>query len=264
MDIKVISQDKNNLNLLIKDTDYVYVNTLRRIMLSEIPILAIKSVKFIKNTSALFDEIIAHRLGLLPLKTNLKTYTLTEECKCKEAGCAKCQSNITLNCEGPLTVYASDLKFKDPDVKPIYPKIPIVKLHKNQELEIEAVVTLGFGKNHSKYAPGHIYYKGYPKIKIGDKCNNCGECVNACPKNIYKIESRKLQIQNIEDCHLCEACVDICPKNALDVKGSQKDFILYIESYGNLEPKELLQKALDICDEKLDEFSKRLKKSKKP
>lgn len=260
MDIKTLNKDKDNLNFVIKDTDYVYVNTLRRIIISELPILAIKSVKFIKNTSALFDEIIAHRLGLLPLKTNLKTYNIPEECKCKGEGCAKCQSNITLNSEGPLTVYASDLKFKDPDVKSVYPKIPIVKLHKGQELEIEAVVTLGFGKDHSKYIPGHIYYKGYPKIKISEKCNNCGDCVKECPKNIFKLESRKLKTQNIENCHLCEACVDICPKDALEVKGSNKDFIVYLESYGNLGPKEILQKALDIFDEKLDTFSKEFKK----
>ena len=57
--------------------------------------------------------MISHRLGLLSLTTDLKTYNLLEECSCKGAGCAKCQSIITLSAEGPLTVYASDLKFKD-------------------------------------------------------------------------------------------------------------------------------------------------------
>lgn len=259
MEIKVLKEDNENLNLLLKDTDYVYVNTLRRIMLSEIPILAIKSVKFIKNTSALFDEAIAHRLGLISLIMS-STYNLTDECSCKGEGCAKCQSNITLNCEGPLTVYASDLKFKDPDVKAVYPKTPIVKLHKGQEMEIEAVVTLGRGRDHAKYAPCHIYYKGYPKIKIGEKCNNCGECIKECPKNILVLESKKLKTQNIEDCHLCDACVDICPKDAIEVKGSTKDFIINLESFGNLSPREILLNSLEVFDEKLDEFAKEIKK----
>ena len=259
MEIKVLKESNENLNFVLKDIDYVYVNTLRRIMLSEIPILAIKSVKFIKNTSALFDEAIAHRLGLIPLKMS-STYNLTEKCSCKGEGCAKCQSNITLNCEGPLTAYASDLKFKDPDIKPVHPKIPIVKLHKGQELEIEAVVTLGKGRYHAKYAPGHIYYKGYPKIKIGEKCNNCGECVKEYPKNILIIESKKLKTQNIEDCHLCDACVDICPKDAIEVKSSTKDFIINLESFGNLSSKEILSKSLEVFDDKLDEFAKELKK----
>ena len=259
MEIKVIKEDNENLNLLLKDTDYVYVNTLRRIMLSEIPILAIKSVKFIKNTSALFDEAIAHRLGLISLKMS-STYNLTEKCSCKGEGCVKCQSNITLNCEGPLTVYASDLKFKDPDVKAVHPKTPIVKLHKGQELEIEAVVTLGKGRDHAKYAPCHVYYKGFPKIKIGEKCNNCGECVEECPQNILVLESKKLKTQNIEDCHLCDACVDICPKDAIEVKSSTKDFIIKLESFGNLSPREILLNSLEVFDEKLDEFTKEVKK----
>ena len=83
MEIKVLDKKDNTLALHIKNTDDVFINTLRRIIISEVPTLAIKNVKFIKNNSALFDEIIAHRMGLLPLKADLETYNLPEECSCK-------------------------------------------------------------------------------------------------------------------------------------------------------------------------------------
>ena len=117
MEIKVLKQKDNLLVLNIKNTDEVFVNTLRRAIITEVPTFAVKNVKFTKNSSALFDEMISHRLGLLSLTTDLKTYNLLEECSCKGAGCAKCQSIITLSAEGPLTVYASDLKFKDQNIK---------------------------------------------------------------------------------------------------------------------------------------------------
>ena len=96
MDIKQLYKQGNKLILLIKGTDPAFVNTLRRIMVSELPTMAIRRVTFVKNNSALFDEILAHRLGLLPLITDLSTYELSEKCSCKGAGCAKCQLVITL------------------------------------------------------------------------------------------------------------------------------------------------------------------------
>lgn len=262
MDLKLLNKQGSKLTFLIKDTNPAFVNTLRRIMTSEVPTLAIKNVTFIKNNSALFDEILAHRLGLLPLLTDLATYVLPDKCVCKEAGCARCQVMLSLKAEGPLTVYASDLKFQDPKVKPVYPKMPIIKLLKGQELEFEAVATLGLGKEHVKYNSCHAYYKGYPKITI-DKVKNVEEVVKSCPVNVYESKGKQLNIINLEACTLCMACVDICdPKDSVKVESSEKDFIFTIESWGKLPAEEILARALDVLDERLDEFSTLLNKAK--
>ena len=64
------------------------------------PAMAIEDVIIIDNTSVLYDEIVAHRLGLIPLKTDLDAYVLPEECDCKsELGCSKCRASFTLEAE---------------------------------------------------------------------------------------------------------------------------------------------------------------------
>ena len=262
MDLKLLSKDGDKLTFVIKDSNFAFVNTLRRIITTEVPTLAIRKVTFTKNNSALFDEFIAHRLGLMPLVTDLESYTLQEKCTCKSAGCAKCQLVLTLKAEGPITVYASDLKSTDPKIKPVYGKIPIVKLLKDQELEFEAVATLGKGKEHAKFSPAHAFYKSYPNITI-DKVKNPEDVVKSCPVEVYELDGKQIKIKNLEACTLCNACVDIAdPKENIDVKGSEKDFIFYIESWGKLDSKEILDQALNVLDEKLDEFSTLLNKAK--
>src|SRR3989339_53402 len=121
MDIKLISKDDNKATLLLLDVNPVVVNTLRRLIMDEVPTLAIEDCEFIKNDSALYDEIIAHRLGLIPLKTDLKSYDKKEDCKCKGKGCSICQVHLSLRAKGPAIVTSSELKAKDAKVKPVFP-----------------------------------------------------------------------------------------------------------------------------------------------
>lgn len=263
MDIKVLNKQDNKICFVLKDSTPAFANTLRRLITSEVSILAIRKVTLVKNSSALFDEMIAHRLGLIPLLTDLSSYILPAKCSCKGAGCAKCQLIFTLKAEGPITVYSSDLKSQDPAIKPVFPKMPVVTLLKGQELEFEAVATLGTGKEHAKFSPALVYYKSYPKITI-DKVRNSEDVVKSCPVGVYEMDGKSLKIKNLEACHLCMACVDCCdPKDSVKVEGSEKDFIFTIESWGNLKPAEILEAALDVFDSKLDEFSKLLDKAKK-
>lgn len=134
-------------------------NALRRAVISEVPAMAIEEVLFFDNSSILNDEVLAHRLGLMPLKTDLKTYNLTSECTCKGKGCAKCTAILTLDVKGPKTVYAEDLKPKDPEVVPVHPKTPLVKLTENQQIKLEAKAKLGRGSEHIKWQAGLAAYE---------------------------------------------------------------------------------------------------------
>ena len=122
MDIKLVEyqEKKNRLTFSVKGADTAYANTLRRIMGFEVPVMAIDEVEFRKNTSILYDEMIAHRLGLIPLSTDLKSYNMTSECKCKGEGCASCTVKLILKAQGPCTVYASDIKSKDPETNQVH------------------------------------------------------------------------------------------------------------------------------------------------
>ena len=112
MQLKLLNKKEDKVIFLITDTEAYIVNALRRIIIEEVPTMAIEDVTFIKNQSALYDEIIAHRLGLIPLTTDLKSYNLPSECKCKGKGCAQCQLKMVLEAKGPCTVYAENIKSK--------------------------------------------------------------------------------------------------------------------------------------------------------
>src|SRR3989344_6378251 len=171
MEIKVLSQSDNKLNLSIEGIDYVTANTLRRLMIAEVPTIAIEEVEFHKNGSALYDEILAHRLGLIPLKTDLKSYNIKDECKCKGKGCALCELKLTLDAENDGIVYSSQLKSTDPKAVPVYPDMPIVELIKKQKLELEATAVLGQGKKHMKFSTALAYYRGYPELVVNSNSN---------------------------------------------------------------------------------------------
>ncbi|MFH2028781.1 MAG: DNA-directed RNA polymerase subunit D [Nanoarchaeota archaeon] len=263
MDIKLLQNKKeeNKLSFILKDSTPAYANTLRRLISEEVPVMAIEDIEFKKNSSILYDEIIAHRLGLIPLTTDLKSYNIPEKCKCEGKGCARCQLNITLKTKEGGVVYASQLKSKDPAIKPVYPKTPIVNLLKGQSLELEATAQLGQGKVHTKWSPGLVHYKQRPIIEINNsKIDDPAKVIDICPRNIFELKDNKLEVSKdrILDCHLCEACQDLVGKDAISIEPSN-DFIFYVESWGQLSCKQMVIEAVNIFNEQLAEITDKIK-----
>jgi DNA-directed RNA polymerase subunit D len=255
MEVKLLSKTKDKLLVRITDADIQYINTLRRVMGTEVPVMAIEDVEFRKNSSVLYDEIIAHRLGLMPLKTDLNSYNLPGECKCKGVGCAQCTLKLTLKTKGPKMVYAQDIKSQDPKIKPVYPKMIIAKLLDNQELAFEATAVLGQGKEHMKWSPGLIYYRFAPDIKIKKQPANAAQIVEVCPVNIFEINAKKLAVnpKKINDCILCNACVS--ESKDIEIK-TGKDYLFFIESWGQLDAKEIGVQAVEVFNKELKELTK--------
>ena len=258
VDVKLLEKTPEVRRFLLKGASPALANTLRRLVINEVPTLAIEKVTVQKNSSAMFDEFIAHRLGLIPLKTDLKTYTLMRDCSCKGKGCARCQLHFTLEVKGPATVYAEDLVSKDPKVKPVHPKTPIVKLLKKQVLELEAVAVLGEGKDHVKFSPALAYYQAVPSVTVG-KVENPEAVAHICPTKVFEVKGGKLAVADEMRCILCMACVDLT-EGKVAVEGSRSDFIFTLESWGQLEPGEIMAQAMEVQQQKMGEFRKLLKK----
>ncbi len=147
MKIEKLKIEGEKMTFTLRGADHASANAIRRVIMSEIPVLAIDEVDFYENTSSLFDEYIAHRIGLIPIKADL--------------GIEKGKSKVmfSLDCKGPCTVYASDLKTKDKEAKPAYEKIQIMKLREGQSLRLEAIAREGIGKEHAKFQAGFCFYK---------------------------------------------------------------------------------------------------------
>ncbi len=156
MDIKLLSKELETLRFVLSDVSPAFANALRRIMISEVPVMAIDDVMILENNSVMYDEILAHRLGLIPVTTD-QTYNLPEDCTCKsELGCERCRASFSMEVEAsdPVeVVYSSHLRPENPDVRPVADKIPIVKLVQGQKVKLEAYARLGRGRIHAKWQP---------------------------------------------------------------------------------------------------------------
>jgi len=242
MAIKALEKSENEIKFVLDKATPELANALRRTIAFEVPVLAIEDVYFLKNSSALYDEILAHRLGLIPLK-GAKGYTLSAECKCKGKGCAKCTTKIKLKVKGPAVVTAQDLKIKDPSVKPVYPNTPIVKLLENQEVELDATASFGLGKEHTKWSAGLAFYQSYPKISISQKdLKNPNIAVERCPRDVFDVSSSRLVVKNLENCNLCMSCSDRTG-GAVKISSEDGKFIFTVESWGQRSPKDMLTEA---------------------
>lgn len=258
--IEVLESDekKNIASFILKGANAAFANAIRRAVLESVPAMAIEDVEFRKNSSVLYDEMIAHRLGLIPLTTDLKGYNLPSKCKCKGEGCASCSVKLVLKAEGPATIYASDLKSKDPKVKPVFSGMPIVKLLKNQKLELEATAVLGTGAEHSKWAPGHIYYRKKPVFKAGS-VKNPDDVAKACPPGVFEVRHGKL-VANDELLlkYDLAGVVEEVSKGEASIEETD-DFVFFLESFGQLSCREIMESAAESLESQLQEFEKLLK-----
>lgn len=206
-----------------------------------VPVMAIDEVEFTKNSSALYDEIIAHRLGLLVLSTDSKGYVPQDECTCEGEGCAKCSVTLWLKAKGPCTVYAEEIETKDPAVKPVYGKTPIVKLLKGQELEFQATAILGRGKNHAKWSPAHVWHMYKPKLTIKSG-KIAEEWKEKFPPQIFKDD--KISEKQIDTLNLYDA-VDGVQEDIIKVEYDDSAFFLFVEPFGQLKAKDILISAVE-------------------
>jgi len=272
LEIKILEEKDNTLRFLLKGTAHAHANALRRAMMAEVPAMAIEDVIIIENTSVLYDEVIAHRLGLIPLKTDLDAFVLPEECDCKsELGCSKCRASFTMEVESvdePVMVYSSDLKGES-DVVPVSGNIPIVKLGPSQKLKLELYAKLGRGLEHAKWQPvSACAYKYLPKVTITpDNLANPEEVIRICPTDVYVPDNdNKIAVRDELACTLCMDCVEkavpIDSKKPFPVKIEDDDtaFLFYVESTGALPPKRIVEEAVKILDKKASTLTDIVKK----
>ena len=158
--LEVISKDKSKISIKLKGIPLQYSNALRRLCLNGVPIFAIDTVDIIENSSVLPDEGLAHRLGLVPIKTDLTRFNEPSKCDCQsEVGCSNCKVMLVLDSgdsEVTKTILTDELTSEDDSIKPISDKIPIVQLAPGQRVKVECYARLGRGREHAKWNSSNI------------------------------------------------------------------------------------------------------------
>ncbi|MBI5803940.1 DNA-directed RNA polymerase subunit D [Candidatus Pacearchaeota archaeon] len=231
--MEVVENTKEKL-VLRMEANVSLANAIRR-SLSEIPVLAVDEVEIFKNDSALYDEVVAHRIGLIPLKT-------------EKAMSEKTKIDMKLSKKGPCVVYAKDL---EGNASIVHDKIPITILGDNHKLELIATATLGRGIEHAKYIPGLCYYRYVLEVKSSPQIDRIVE------KSTGLIRALKKGTKWF--CDLNDSEINKIEQIDKDAFKDSDEIILVIESYGNMSAKEILVQACKAIETNISYFEKAVK-----
>ena len=270
MQIEIIEMAERKCKFILKDSTPAMANALRRVMLSDIPKMAIDKVEFhlgsidvdgkeFESITPLFDEIIAHRLGMVPVPTDYGLFNFKEECVCGGEGCPSCEIMYSLNKHGPCTVLSGDLEplgAENLKVKDEF--IPIVELADGQSVLIYAHAVMGTARQHVKWQVANgVGYSYLPVIEIKGKVPSPEEVAESCPKKVFEVEGGKLVAKRPIDCSLCMTCVEETgdDESPISVKGDDTTFVFKFETDGSLTAQQVLDKATEILTEQAKDFA---------
>ena len=282
LSITILEKTLTRIKFDLRGVDLSVANALRRIMISEVPTMAIDLVTINSNTSVLHDEYLVHRLGLIPINSmKSDNFDYNRDCNCEEF-CPKCSVKLMLKVTGDkghsTDVTSDDLKIVDQfmqdyeDVKTdiispamlydeygnIEPPIIITKLGENQELDLTAIIRKGIGKEHSKWSPvATVAMKQYPSVKINHhkiaplSTEQKQAIVNSCPAKVfcYRPESGQVDIEDMGACLQCMECINTVNSfnkgdRIVEVSIEPEHFVFTVESSGSLSPEEIIRRTL--------------------
>jgi DNA-directed RNA polymerase subunit D len=271
MKVKLLAQKEDALKILVEDTVPAFVNALRRVLIADVPKMAIEDVEFhlgpiraedgkeYESVAPLFDEMIAHRLGLVPIPTDLALFNRREDCPtCHGEGCPSCTIIYSLNKRGPGLVTSADMEpIGDTKLRPKDQAIPIVQLAEGQAILIYATAQLGTGKDHAKWQPTHgVGYAYLPTIKAGGKALDALDpAVPFCEAHMLTTSLEEETVELPDDCAVCAKFREAFKVDTVKVASDPTKFVLQFETDGSLPAKDVLLKGLDILSERFGDIA---------
>ena len=233
---KIIKTDEKIV--FSSDMGMTLANAIRR-SVNEIPILAIDEVDIYKNDSALYDQIVAHRLGLVPLKNQ----------KLKEGGVVELKLDVKANNK------KTDVLSGDFGEMSVISELPLVILEKDQEVEVVAKAKQGKGVEHSKFSPGFVFYRALNNIEIGKDAEKRQELAELYPE-VFSSEAGKLKVKNAW-------ALDLDVEELKEFEGVKvtptDEIVFFIESWGQISADDIFEGAIKALGKNLDEVAKELK-----
>jgi DNA-directed RNA polymerase subunit D len=271
MKVTLLAQREDHLKVLLEETEPAFVNALRRVLIADVPKMAIEDVEFhlgpiraedgkeYESVAPLFDEIVAHRLGLVPIPTDLALYNRREDCPtCHGEGCPSCTIIYSLNKRGPGIVTSADMEpIGDTKLRPKDQGIPIVQLAEGQAILIYATAQLGTGKDHAKWQATHgVGYSYYPLLKAGSKTLDALDPnVPFCASHMLTTSLDEETVELPDDCAQCRRFREAYKVDSVKIGSDPTRFVLGFETDGSLPAKDVLTKGLDILAERFGDLA---------
>ncbi|KAG9148205.1 hypothetical protein Leryth_014114 [Lithospermum erythrorhizon] len=269
----------------LRNTDASMANALRRVMIAEVPTIAIDLVEIEVNSSVLNDEFIAHRLGLIPLTSErAMSMRFSRDCDaCDGDGqCEYCSVEyyLRVKCHGDQTldVTSKDLLSSDPSVRPVDFADPsagidsadtrgiiIVKLRRGQELRLRAIARKGIGKDHAKWSPAAtVTFMYEPEIYINDALMDTltpaekRSLVESSPTKVFEYDESTQQVLVVDpeaytyDEEVIKKAEAMGKAGVIEIHAKEDSFIFTVESTGAIKASQLVLNAIDVLKQKLD------------
>ncbi len=233
-----IEKKENSLVFRVEINESL-ANAIRR-YINEIPVFAIEDIEISKNDSPLYDETIAHRIGLVPIKME----NHLDEKKTK----------IILASKKEGVIYSGELT----GAGIVYDKIPLTTLSKGQELKLTATGKFGKGKDHAKFSPGLMFYREVLELSIFKSLSE--EIKKACQNNEIKEKANKIIVLDNQKKEVADRCEFICEKNNKPPEIIKtNELIISLESFGQIDSENIFKKAVNVLKKDLTELEKKLK-----
>lgn len=248
-------------------------NAFRRILIAEVPTVAISQVTMYLNTGVIHDENLAHRLGLVPICFEPdQLQWKPSDSEFDESNSFKFKLHVVCN-RARCSVYSKDLKwvpysdeqrlrYKDNPPMPVADNILIAQLRSGQEIECECFCEKGIGKDHAKWSPVcTTYYRLMPDIRLtkpilGDEA---AKLKKVCPMGVFDIEDApnvggRAIVANPRKCTTCRECIDNFDgeHQGLILGKAKNHYLFSIESTGSIPAPILFEKALVKLKEKCE------------
>ncbi|KAJ4462001.1 putative DNA-directed RNA polymerase II subunit rpb3 [Paratrimastix pyriformis] len=257
----------------LEGTDASIANALRRVMIAETPTVAIHFVRIENNTSPLNDEMLSHRLGLIPIvyRGDVRQLNSNRDCDC-QGNCARCSVEFELHVrndgEDTIEVTSHDLRALSDMAVPLddetLPRgILICKLGKFQEIRLTAIATKGVGKEHAKWSPvSTAVFQYEPSIRLNYRLldelspQDRQNFVGSCPARVFEIQDGRVVIPDVYRCTYTEECMrwaeQVGKPDLVTVKQLEPPrFRFSVETTGSLKPAEIVQSCLITIQEKI-------------
>ena len=241
--MKKIEKTENQVVFTAEISDTL-ANSIRR-YINQIPVLAVDEVEISRNDSPLYDETVAHRIGLVPLKAD------------KSANVEKTSGKLKLEVKKEGIVYSGEIKGQ-PAV--VYKSVPITALAKNQELQLTATVKAGKGFEHAKFSPGIMFYRNVSEITLDKEFYD--EIKEIVPEDRIKEKGNKITIVDNKKKDVADVVEGICNRRGKKAEIEEKDeLVITLESFGQMDVEDILKKSVQILKKDLNEVSKQVGKA---
>ncbi|SIR59407.1 DNA-directed RNA polymerase subunit D [Natronorubrum thiooxidans] len=232
-DVEFVEHEDRYARFLVRGVTPAFANGLRRAMLADVPTLAVDTVRFIENSSVMFDEQLALRLGLVPLTT-------PPEAEFAEGDTV----TLSIDVEGPATAYSGDLVSSDDLVQPADEKVPIIDLKDDQRLEAEADAVFNRGKNHAKHQGAvSAGYRNLQRVEVVDDLPEFEEQEPQIIRGVIEADGELVQTSEFD-----HDLSNRYPGKQVEVEDVPNAFVFNIETDGSFPVTELVTRAADSIE----------------